>query len=65
MNAPIDLPARPEPPDPSDCCGSGCVRCILDLYDEQLEAWKRAVAELQRAAPPAALEDIRQATRDI
>ncbi|XP_058093495.1 uncharacterized protein LOC131239681 [Magnolia sinica] len=27
----------PEKPLPGDCCGSGCVRCVWDLYYEELE----------------------------
>ena len=44
------LPPRPEPPDPADCCGSGCVRCIHDIYEEALAHWERLVAD--RAKPP-------------
>jgi cytochrome-b5 reductase len=55
-----ELPPRPEPPDPRDCCGSGCVRCIFEIYDEALSEWERTVARLQQeeaarsepAAPP-------------
>jgi hypothetical protein len=47
-----ELPPRPEPPDPQDCCGSGCARCILDIYDEQLRAWEQAVAALREPVPP-------------
>ncbi|XP_059440690.1 UPF0651 protein P31B10.02, mitochondrial [Corylus avellana] len=31
------LPPPPEKPLPGDCCGSGCVRCVWDLYYEELE----------------------------
>ncbi|MBP0599893.1 oxidoreductase [Herbaspirillum sp. LeCh32-8] len=49
---------RPTPPvEPAleDCCGSGCVPCIFDIYEQQreryqqeLEAWNARQA--QRAA---------------
>lgn len=29
----------PEKPEPGDCCGSGCVRCVWDVYYEELEAY--------------------------
>lgn len=31
----------PEPPSESDCCGTGCVPCVLDVYDEEYSRWKR------------------------
>ncbi|MCD0506142.1 oxidoreductase-like domain-containing protein [Bordetella petrii] len=41
-------PLPPERPGPGDCCGSGCIPCVYDLYDdamdryhEQLRAWKQ------------------------
>ncbi|KAB7627290.1 oxidoreductase-like domain-containing protein [Alkalilimnicola sp. S0819] len=39
--APQSPPPPPEPPLPGDCCGSGCPRCVLDVYDEQLAEWQR------------------------
>ena len=35
------LPPAPIPPEPSDCCGSGCVPCVLDIYDQEVAIWKR------------------------
>jgi hypothetical protein len=52
MNAPRDKPVRPEAPDPSDCCGGGCVRCVFDVYDEQMAEWRAACARVE--ADPAA-----------
>ncbi|KAG9441773.1 hypothetical protein H6P81_017627 [Aristolochia fimbriata] len=34
---PVELP--PEKPLPGDCCGSGCVRCVWDVYYEELEEY--------------------------
>lgn len=37
---------RPEPPErplPGDCCNSGCDRCVLDVYEEQMEAYRKAL----------------------
>lgn len=31
----------PEPPSETDCCGTGCVPCVLDIYDEEYSRWKR------------------------
>lgn len=30
----------PERPSESDCCGTGCVPCILDVYDKEYTLWK-------------------------
>ncbi|XP_074559529.1 uncharacterized protein LOC141815485 [Curcuma longa] len=34
----------PEKPLPGDCCGSGCVRCVWDIYYEELEAYNESLA---------------------
>lgn len=34
-------PARPSE---SDCCGSGCVPCVMDVYDEEYARWERRQA---------------------
>ncbi|KAL3525326.1 hypothetical protein ACH5RR_013698 [Cinchona calisaya] len=34
-------PPPPEKPLPGDCCGSGCVRCVWDIYYEDLEAYNK------------------------
>lgn len=31
----------PERASESDCCGMGCVPCVLDVYDEEYSRWKR------------------------
>ncbi|KAL6518473.1 hypothetical protein OROGR_018975 [Orobanche gracilis] len=36
-----EIPPPPEKPLPGDCCGSGCVRCVWDVYYEELEEYKR------------------------
>lgn len=42
-----ELPPKPEPPDPSECCGSGCDPCILELYDDELERWEARVERIK------------------
>jgi cytochrome-b5 reductase len=44
------LPPKPEPPNSSDCCGGGCQRCVLDVYEERLAEWREAVAWLAKIA---------------
>ncbi|XP_030530904.1 uncharacterized protein LOC115741238 [Rhodamnia argentea] len=36
-------PPPPEMPSPGDCCGSGCVRCVWDVYYEELEAYNHSL----------------------
>lgn len=37
----LPLPPPPEKPEPGDCCGSGCVRCVWDVYYEELEEYNK------------------------
>jgi hypothetical protein len=37
-------PQPPLPPDLEDCCRSGCVPCVFDLYEEELERYRAALA---------------------
>ncbi len=41
-----ELPPKPEPPDPSDCCKSDCSPCVFEVYDRQVEQWEKRVAEI-------------------
>ncbi|MEZ5521074.1 MAG: oxidoreductase-like domain-containing protein [Dokdonella sp.] len=41
-------PVRPLEPDPSECCGSGCVRCVFDVHDEVLARYRTAHAAWQQ-----------------
>ena len=56
MDTPEDglsyLPECPEEPLPSDCCGTGCTPCVMDIYQTELETWRRfaAMSTVERAA---------------
>ncbi|GFY93926.1 hypothetical protein Acr_09g0003720 [Actinidia rufa] len=39
------IPPPPEKPLRGDCCGSGCVRCVWDVYYEELEDYKKLFSE--------------------
>ncbi|KAK7100428.1 NADH-cytochrome b5 reductase-like [Littorina saxatilis] len=41
------LPQKPEKPLDSDCCGNGCVPCVLDIYAEELAIWERECARIK------------------
>ncbi|XP_038723250.1 uncharacterized protein LOC120015097 [Tripterygium wilfordii] len=38
---PKKVPPPPEKPLPGDCCGSGCVRCVWDVYYDELEEYNK------------------------
>ena len=46
----VPLPPPPVEPELEDCCGSGCERCVFDVYQERLERWKRRCEALRRQA---------------
>lgn len=45
------LPPPPRKPDPDECCGSGCIPCILEVYEDELDAWKKRVAAIRAGRP--------------
>jgi hypothetical protein len=49
---PTDLPpVPPVAPEPADCCGEGCVRCVYDMYDESLERYRTLLAAWRASHP--------------
>ncbi|KAJ0232665.1 hypothetical protein HA466_0289010 [Hirschfeldia incana] len=40
----VSLPPPPEKPEPGDCCGSGCVRCVWDMYYDELEEYNNKLS---------------------
>ncbi len=45
MNVEADpRPVPPVQPGLGDCCRSGCVPCVYDLYDEAMERYELALA---------------------
>lgn len=45
-NSSVPQPTAPEKPLPGDCCGSGCVRCVWDLYYEELEEYNNLLSNI-------------------
>ncbi len=37
------MPQAPTPPEPGDCCHSGCTYCVDDLYQEELDRYREAL----------------------
>lgn len=41
----LSLPARPE--EPNNCCMSGCVNCVWEMYKDELNDWKTRRNEIR------------------
>ncbi|MCX7556186.1 oxidoreductase-like protein [Xanthomonadaceae bacterium JHOS43] len=50
---PDPRPLPPEPPLPSDCCDSGCCPCVHDIHAEELQEYRRELAEWLTRHPDA------------
>ncbi len=42
--APDPRPLPPKEPELEDCCGTGCVMCVFDVYQLALENYERQLA---------------------
>jgi cytochrome-b5 reductase len=43
------FPEKPQEPDSTDCCGTGCTTCVYDIYEQELNVWKRECDKIRRA----------------
>lgn len=48
---PRPRPVPPVQPDLEDCCRSGCVPCVFDLYEDALARYERELAAWEAANP--------------
>jgi hypothetical protein len=40
-------PEAPTPPDADACCGSGCERCVFDVFEDARERYLESLREWQ------------------
>jgi hypothetical protein len=48
---PDPRPLPPREPQLEDCCGSGCVNCVFDIYQIALENYERALRAWEARHP--------------
>lgn len=34
-------PFPPRKPEPHECCGTGCIPCVMDIYEEELWQYEK------------------------
>jgi hypothetical protein len=58
MNAPPEIaperdprPVPPKEPQLEDCCGTGCVHCVFDIYQIALENYELALRAWEARHP--------------
>ncbi len=47
-NNSTELPPKPTPPEPYECCERGCDPCVYDYYAKSLARWEKRIAEIQK-----------------
>ena len=39
----------PRKPEPHECCGTGCIPCVMDIYEEELYEYEKALKRIGEA----------------
>jgi len=63
----VTLPNPPEKPLDSDCCGNGCVPCVMDVYQEEVGVWEAECSRLREGRPQetsALLDEVQPLRKD-
>ena len=45
----------PRKPEPHECCGTGCIPCVMDIYEEELYEYEKALKRIAEAGVPQSL----------
>jgi cytochrome-b5 reductase len=48
---PTWMPPHPRKPEEWECCGSGCVPCVFDIYEQDVKNWKERLTSAEREVP--------------
>ena len=55
----------PRLPEPGECCGTGCIPCVMDLYEDELYDYQKALKAWQALHPTAELDATLDKPNDI
>ena len=47
----LGIPIPPAPVSGDDCCGDGCIPCIIPKYNEDLMAWGKQLESIDLTDP--------------
>ena len=42
----------PRKPEPQECCGTGCIPCVMDIYEEELYEYEKALKRTAIVSAP-------------
>ncbi|KAF9320291.1 hypothetical protein BG003_006681 [Podila horticola] len=51
----FEIPVKPTPPGAEDCCMSGCAVCVYDIYEDDRQEYKKALAKVLKNIQKAGL----------
>jgi hypothetical protein len=49
-NLPASPPSPPRKPEPHECCGTGCIPCVMDIYEEELWQYEKDLKAREAAS---------------
>jgi len=44
----LKLPTKPDKPNPSECCDSGCENCVFVYYEKAVKRWQAEVEKIKK-----------------